>query len=143
VGGCSNTTFQQEGYMGNGLWQINVTAPTFTCDYQDLFVNATCNGVLVNDTEEDAIYYGACAGVEGCNCTFPNDWASDKIIDLACICNVTEPSWCKNLYFNNSGTATNFTVKDTLIFKNIYNQSSIFKGFINGSGRVYQNSSIP
>jgi len=35
----------------------------------------------------------------GCNCSFPNSYTVDKLMNASCYCNVTSKSWCRYLNF--------------------------------------------
>jgi len=48
----------QIGFVSNLGWQVNVTVPSGLSGYQDLYLNATSNGVTANETETNAINYG-------------------------------------------------------------------------------------
>jgi hypothetical protein len=101
LGGCSNTTLK-ERYISDGIWQVNVTAPVFACDYKDLFINATCNG-LVNHTETSAIYYGSC-GADSCTPpAIDNDW---KIVDKCVLTNQLINLGIGDLNISESGSLT-------------------------------------
>lgn len=52
-----------------------------------------------------------------CNCTFPNNFALNKIINMSCQCNTTSLSWCANISYVGTGiwrinTTINYTSRD-------------------------------
>jgi len=82
--GCSQSTTQQFDYT-DGKWQVNITVPTFASGKKDLFLNATYDGNTEEDTQTEAIDYGAAA--DTCDCPTSGNWliqCSDNCDIQAC-----------------------------------------------------------
>jgi hypothetical protein len=65
--GCSYINKTQFTFLAGIGWQVNVTVPNGLSGLQDLFLNATYSGTTRNDTQLNAINYGAASNQ--CNCT--------------------------------------------------------------------------
>jgi hypothetical protein len=102
-------------YMGDGSWQINVTVPVFESGLKDLYINASYSGLVLNDTETEAIDYGGGAA-DSCTYTSGN-W----VIYFEDYCNITSnvaaSAGTNNLTINGTGIFT--TTANISGFKNI------------------------
>lgn len=103
---CEKTAIpaiQQFAYVPNIGWQINVTVPADSGGYKDLFLNATYDRNVYNDTQINAINYTTLAPpVDSCTCPSANtNWT----ISMTDYCNIT--SACNigtgNLSFTGAG----------------------------------------
>lgn len=109
-GGCSQSTIDEFGYVANSGWNWNVTVPAGCSGTVDLFVNATFDGVMANDTQTGAII---CAGDDTCSCPGLNEYWE---IDLTDECQINDNCdlGTGRLNFTNVGFANcNATVTTT------------------------------
>ena len=91
---------EEFGYTAGVGWQVNVTVPTFEDGLKDLFVNATYDGNTANDTQTNAVNYGA---ADTCSCPSP---AANWDVDASDNCDITTNCDINNyaLTINGAGT---------------------------------------
>lgn len=90
------------------------------------YTNSTSceNPFVYNSTEETT-------PESGCNCEFPNNYATDKEINMSCYCYINDTSWCRELSFVDEGyTILNATLNITKNLTGANNQ--ILYGGSNG-----------
>jgi len=108
--------------------QTSLNNATTYCYNMTSFCDATgnCNTSLYrwNFTTLQTTGYvpSVCEDGHPVNCSFPNSFLIDKVLNMSCYCNTTSDSWCRNLNFTGQGT---WNISATVSTKN-------WSNFING-----------
>ena len=97
VNSSTGTGKQNLTYINNVGWNVNITAPDELTGLQDLFINASYDGNLRNDTQIKAINYSVFTPIDNCVYSGSGNW------------NILFSDYC-NITSNVIGDGSNITI---------------------------------
>lgn len=101
------TDSDSDGYCDNNYNVSSQVSGSLACgDYVDCYVYSNKFGVVVSAD--------VCSTNHLVNCSFPNNFVTNKTINMSCLCNTTSNSWCQFLNFTDANSNNYWNITENV-----------------------------